>query len=125
MVTAEERKQDIINSINENPINIEIQVKVRDTVDGAWSISSRTETLTVRIVQQKSPEVIGISEVKGTADTTKKYGMLADHTAGLLDSSRETITFDSLYGKMEVLGVYPQIVRGEICGYQCDLKRVS
>lgn len=125
MMTPEERKQDIINTINENPIEITINVTTRKVVDGAWKTCNETRTLKVRIFQQRNPEVISISDIKGTADTSKKYGMLADHTANLKDVSDEKIVFDSIYGKMEVIAIYPQIVKGEICGYQCELKRVS
>lgn len=125
MVSADERKQDIINTINENPIEITINTIARKVVDGAWKTEDETKTLTVRIFQQKNPELAVISDIKGTADTTKKYGMLADHQANLNDVSEKKIVFDSVYGKMEVLAIYPQIVKGEICGYQCDLKRVS
>ncbi|AOY77195.1 hypothetical protein [Clostridium formicaceticum] len=125
MVTADERKQDIINTIEENPTEITIGVSTRKIVDGAWSIDDSSRTLTVRIFQQKNPEVSVISDTKGTADTSKKYGMLADHTADLTDLSEERIEFGSPYGKMEVLAIYPQVVKGEVCGYQCELKRVS
>lgn len=125
MVSAEERKQDILDTINENPVEITIDIRKRTIVNGAWKLVDDTKELTVRIFQQKSPEVITISDIKGTADTTKKYGMLADYTVDLLDTADEKITFNSPYGKMELLAIYPQIVRGETCGYQCDLKRVS
>lgn len=125
MVTADERKQDILDTIEENPVDITIDMATRTIVDGAWKVTDGTKDLRVRIFQQKNPEVAIISDVKGTADTTKKYGMLADYLASLKDVSEEKIVFDSPYGKMEVLAIYPQIVRGEICGYQCDLKRVS
>lgn len=125
MVSADERKQDIINTINENPVEITIGINTRTIVNGAWKIEKGSKTLSVRIFQQKNPEVSVISDKKGTADTTKKYGMLADYTAELRDVSEEKIVFNSIYGKMEVLAIYPQIAKGEICGYQCDLKRVS
>ena len=125
MISVDERKQDIINTIEENPTEITINVSIRKIVEGAWKVEDDTKTLRVRIFQQKNPELAVISDIKGTADTTKKYGMLADHQANLNDVSEEKIVFDSVYGKMEVLAIYPQIVKGEICGYQCDLKRVS
>lgn len=125
MISAKERKQDIINTINENPVDIEINVTTRKAVDGAWKTEKGTRALTVRIFQQKNPELAVISDIKGTADTTKKYGMLADYMADLKDASNEKIEFDSPYGRMEIVAVYPQIVKGEICGYQCELKRVS
>lgn len=125
MVSAEERKQDIINSIEANPTEITIKVSTRKIVNGAWKTEDDTKALKVRIFQQKNPEVMIISDIKGTADTSKKYGMLADYKADLKDVSSENLTFKTAYGYMEVIAVYPQIVRGEICGYQCELKRVS
>lgn len=125
MVSAEQRKQDIINSISKNPTEISIDIDKKEVVDGSLKITKDTLELTVRIFQQKNPEAVVISDIKGTANTTKKYGMLVDHTAALLDTSMEDLAFDSPYGKMEVLAIYTQISRGEICGYQCELKRVS
>lgn len=125
MIDPEKRKQDVINSIKENPTEITIGISVKKIVDGAWSIEDSNKKLTVRIFQQKNPEVVTISDTKGTADTSKKYGMLADYTAGLTDLSEERIEFDSPYGKMEVIAIYPQIIKNEVCGYQCELKRVS
>jgi len=125
MITAGERKQDIINSIEENPTEITINSSTRKVIDGAWKIEKGTKTLKVRIFQQKNTEVSSISDIKGTADISKKYGMLADYLADLRDVSEEKIKFDSPYGKMEIIAAYPQIVQGEICGYQCELKRVS
>lgn len=125
MITAEQRKQDIINSIEDNPTEITINVSTRRIVNGAWKVDKGDRTLRVRIFQQKNPEVTVISDVKGTADTSKKYGMLADYLAELNDLSEEKIVFTSPYGNMELLAVYPQIIKGEVCGYQCELKRVS
>jgi hypothetical protein len=125
MVSPERRKQDIINAIEESPTEITIRLSTRKIVEGAWSIDDISKTLNVRIFQQRNSEVSSISDTKGTADTSKKYGMLADYMADLKDASNEKIEFDSPYGRMEIVAVYPQIVKGEICGYQCELKRVS
>ena len=125
MITAEQRKQDIINSIEDNPTEITINVSTRRIVNGAWKVDKGDRTLRVRIFQQKNPEVTVISDVKGTSDTSKKYGMLADYLAELNDLSEEKIVFTSPYGNMELLAVYPQIIKGEVCRYQCELKRVS
>lgn len=125
MISPERRKQDIINTIEENPTEITINVSTRRIVEGAWSIYDTPKTLKVRIFQQKNSEVSSISDIKGTADISKKYGMLADYMADLIDMPNEKIEFDSPYGKMEMVAAYPQIVKGEICGYQCELKRVS
>lgn len=125
MISPQERIQDIIALIEENPTDISLDTTTRQVVDGAWKTVKTTKLLKVRIFQQKNTDVTIISDTKGTADTTMKYGMLADYTASIIDNSKENIVFESPYGSMEVTGVYPQIVKGTICGYQCDLKRVS
>lgn len=125
MISPEERKKDIISTIERNPTNVTINVTSRKEVNGAWQPTRHDESLRVRIFQQKNPEVTIISDDKGTANTTKKYGMLADYKALIVASSKDDIVFDSIYGRMEIIGVYPQIIKGVTCGYQCDLKRVS
>lgn len=125
MVTVDERRGDITRTIALNPTTITIKHEKRKEVDGAWQVERGEHQLTVRLFEQKSPEVIMISEKKGTANTTKKYGMLADYKANLQDVATEDLTFETPYGDMKVLGIYPQIARGQICGYQCDLKRVT
>lgn len=125
MVTVERRKKDILDTIDENPTEITIKSTIRKVVDGAWSTEDTTKILRVRIFQYKNSEISSISDVKGTADISKKYGMVADYLANLDDVSNEEVEFDSPYGRMEVVAVYPQIVRGSICGYQCELMRVS
>ncbi len=125
MITVKERKEDIQKTINKNPTSIILKYKIKTIKDGAWKIEEREEHLKVRLFEQKSPETVLISDTKGTAQTTKKYGMLADSKSNLKDLSNESIVFDTDYGKMEIVGIYPQITLGDICGYQCDLKRIS
>lgn len=125
MVTVDERRGDISRTIALNPTTVTLKYAKRTEVDGAWKVERGEHQLTVRLFEQKSPEVIMISDKKGTANTTKKYGMLADYKANLQDIATEDIGFQTPYGDMELIGVYPQIARGEICGYQCDLKRVT
>ena len=125
MITVKERKEDIQRTIDKNPTSIILKYKIKTIKDGAWKIEDREQHLKVRLFEQKSPETVLISDTKGTAQTTKKYGMLADSKSNLKDLSNESIMFDTDYGKMEIVGIYPQITLGEICGYQCDLKRIS
>lgn len=123
MISPEERKQDIIFNIEQNPTNISLDVKTKEVVNGAWKITKSTKLLKVRIFEQKKSETTIISDTKGTADVSKRYGMLADFNAGLMDISTN-LKFSTLYGEMEITAVYPQIAKGVVCGYQCDLKRV-
>lgn len=125
MITAERRKADILKSISLNPTKITIKQVVKVIKDGYMDEDEKESTLTVRIYHQKHPEMITSSNTIGTAYTTRRYGMLVDYTATLEVDSRNATEFTCLYGRMKITAVYPQIIKDEICGYQCDLERID
>ncbi|MDG5852492.1 hypothetical protein [Clostridium beijerinckii] len=51
--------------------------------------------------------------------------MLADYEANLEVDPQNAIEFDSIYGHMKMIAVYPQIIKDELCGYQVDLERIG
>ncbi|HBJ2602717.1 TPA: hypothetical protein ACXDAM_002241 [Clostridium botulinum] len=125
MITAERRRADILKSISLNPTEITINQVIKAVIDGHLSEEEKNTTLIVRIYHQKHPEMITLSNTIGTAYTTRRYGMLVDHTATLEVDSKNAIEFDTIYGHMKITAVYPQIIKDEICGYQCDLERID
>ena len=126
MIGAEERKRDIKATIMENPTTITLKLKERSVIEGALSTLDKTMVLAVRIYLRNSgTQSIILSDKKGTYETSAKYGMLVDHTADLKGASEERVEFDSPYGRMKLTASYPQIVRDELCGYQCDLERIG
>lgn len=125
MITAERRKADILKSISLNPTEITIKQVIKVVIDGHFDESEKETTLAVRIYHQKHPGMSISSETIGTAYTTRRYGMLVDYTATLEIDSKNAIEFDSIYGHMKITAVYPQIIKNEICGYQCDLERID
>jgi hypothetical protein len=125
MITAERRKADILKSISLNPTEIKIKQVVKFEKDGYFDEEEKETILTVRIYHQKHPEIITSSNTIGTSYTTRRYGMLVDYTATLEVDSKNAIEFDSVYGHMKITAVYPQIIKGELCGYQCDLERID
>lgn len=125
MITAERRKADILKSISLNPTEINIKQVVKIEKDGYFDEEEKEAILAVRIYHQKHPEIITSSDTIGTSYSTRRYGMLADHTAILEVDSKNAIEFDSIYGHMKITAVYPQIVKGVLCGYQCDLERID
>ncbi|BDR81025.1 hypothetical protein [Clostridium tetani] len=125
MISAERRKADILKNISLNPIEIKIKQVIKIEREGYFDEEEKETTLTVKIYHQKHPEMITSSNTIGTAYTTRRYGMLVDHTATLEVDSRNAIEFTCLYGRMKITAVYPQIIKGELCGYQCDLERID
>lgn len=125
MISPERRKQDILRSINSNPIIITIKYTEKVEVDGAYEEIETTQELTVRIYNQKSSEAKKTSDTIGTSYTVRRFGMLIDHTVTLDVDSRKSIKFNCIYGNLKIVAIYPQIVKGEICGYQCDLERID
>lgn len=125
MISPEKRKQDIFRTINLNPTKIIIKSTEKVEKDGAFEEVETIKELTVRIYNQKQSEIKVYSDTKGTSHSTRKYGMLMDHTANIDVNSRKSIEFESIYGHMKIVAIYPQISKGEICGYQCDLERID
>lgn len=125
MISPEIRKKDILKTIELNPIKITIKNTEKIEKDGAFEEIETIKELTVRIYNQKQSEIKVYSDTKGTSHSTRKYGMLMDHTANIDVNSRKSIEFESIYGRMKIVAIYPQISKGEICGYQCDLERIN
>lgn len=126
MITAERRKKDISWSINQNPTVINFTKTIKKPVDGHLEETKDDVTLTVRIFPQKTYDSsINVSTgTIGTSYQNTAYGMLADSEADLSVDSKNSIEFDCPYGHMKVKNVYPQIIKGEICGYDCGLEKV-
>lgn len=124
MITADKRKRDISWNIAQNPTEISFTRNSKDVVDGHFEEKTANVTLIVRIYLQKNNDINISSDIKGTSYESAAYGMIADSKANLNIDSRNSIEFDTPYGHMKIKQVYPQIVMGETCGYQCDLERV-
>lgn len=125
MITAERRKADILKSISLNPTEIKIKQVVKVLKDGYFDEEEKEYNLTVRIYQQRKSNIEISSGTIGTAYKSKSYGMLADCEANLEVDPQNAIEFDSIYGHMKMIAVYPQTIKDELCGYQVDLERIS
>lgn len=125
MISPDKRKKDILRTIELNPTKVKIKNTEKVEKDGAFEEIETSNELTVRIYNQKQSEVKVSSDTKGTSYTSRKYGMLMDHTVDIQVDSRKHIEFTCIYGKLRIVAIYPQVSKGEICGYQCDLERVD
>lgn len=124
IITSERRKADILKSISLNPTEIKIKQIVKVLKDGYFDEEEKEYNLTVRIYQQRKSNIEISSGTIGTAYKSKSYGMLADYEANLEVDPQNAIEFDSIYGHMKMIAVYPQIIKDELCGYQVDLERI-
>ena len=125
MISPERRKKDILENIAINPTEIKIKYTKKEVIDGALEDIESELIFDARIFAQKNPDLKVSSETKGTAYSSKTYGMLADSEVELSVSTKERIEFNCPYGNMRIIEVYPQIVKGVLCGYQCDLERID
>lgn len=126
MITAERRKKDISWNIAQNSTVIKFTKVSKKPVDGHFEETTEDVTLTVRIFPQKTYDssITVSSGTIGTSYQNTAYGMLADSDANLNVDSKTSIEFDCPYGHMKIKNVYPQIINGEICGYDCGLEKV-
>lgn len=125
MITAERRKADIIKAISLNPTEITITQTVKVVEDGCFKEEEKKSTMTVRIYHQQRSDTQISSSNMGTLYRSKRYGMLADHTVDLGINPKSSIEFESIYGHMKIIAVYPQVIKGELCGYQVDLEKIN
>ncbi len=125
MINPKRRKKDILENIAINPTTISIKQTKKVVINGAYDEVESEIIFEARIFAQKNPDLKVSSDTKGTAYSSKTYGMLVDSGVELSVSTKERIEFNCPYGKMRIIEVYPQIVKGVLCGYQCDLERID
>lgn len=125
MISPERRKKDILENIAINPTTISIKQTKKVVINGAYDEVESEIIFEARIFAQKNPDLKVSSDTKGTAYSSKTYGMLVGSDVELSVSTKERIEFNCPYGKMRIIEVYPQIVKGVLCGYQCDLERID
>ncbi len=125
MINPKRRKKDILENIAINPTEINIKYIKKELIDGAFQESEMDITFNARVFAQKNPDLKVSSDTKGTAYSSKTYGMLVNSEVELSVSTKERIEFNCPYGKMRIIEIYPQIVKGVLCGYQCDLERID
>lgn len=125
MVGVDRRRKDIIDTINANPTEITIRVIEKRVIDGESINVKKDMPAKVRIFHDNETVEQSISNPRAVFDVTKKYGMLVDYTVDLPTTSQSYIEFASVYGEFKSNGIYPQIIKGNICGYQVDIKRID
>lgn len=121
------RRQHIQWAISQNPIEITIRRTTKQDKGGHFEeVEEDIGPFTVRIFQQSFRAPQETSTLAGTKNIDRGWGLLADHTADIKAGSNVLDEFEVPgLGKFQVIAVYPQIVKGQLVGYQADLEKVS
>jgi hypothetical protein len=121
------RRQHISWVIQQNPVRITITRTEKVAQGGGFSESTTTKgPFTVRIFPagSRSPDLV--SDLPGRKLEDDTWGLLADYTADIQAGPNVVDEFDAPgLGHFQATAVYPQVVQGQIVGYQADLKKVS
>lgn len=125
MVGVERRKKDIISTINQNPTKVTITIVEKKLVEGESKNITNEKEAIVRIFHDNETVEQNTSLPRASYDVTRRYAMLMDSTINLPITPQSYIELSSVYGVLRSSGIYPQIVRNEICGYQIDVKRLD
>lgn len=121
------RRQHISWTIQQNPTKIIVQRTEKVDVGGYFDeVKSVHGPYTVRIFQQGMRIPQEISTLAGTKQVDKGWGMLADYQTNIKAGPDVQDEFDVPgLGHFCILAVYPQVVQGQVVGYQADLEKVS
>lgn len=124
---VEIRRKMVNSAIEQNPTDITINrtVKIR-TGGGFTEKKSQAGPFTVRIFQNREFILKEISQLSGTKQKFSDFGLLANYQTDIQDGPNVKDEFEvEGLGYFVVEKVNPQIVHGEIVGYQADLERVE
>ena len=121
------RRQHITWAIQQNPVKIIIQRTEKIEAGGGFEEKeSEVGPFTVRIYQQGTLIPQEVSTLAGTKQVDRTWGMLMDHEADVKAGPNVLDEFEVAgIGKFQVLEVYPQVIKGELVGYQAVLEKVS
>jgi hypothetical protein len=121
------RRKHIQWNIQQNPTLITIHRKGKIEKDGAFEAVDKTLVpITVRIFQKGKYRLSEESDLAGTKQEDISYGMLADYQADIQAGPNVKDEFDvPNLGRFYIESINPQVVQGQIVGYQADLVRVK
>jgi hypothetical protein len=120
------RRQNILWTIQQNPITITIQRTEKVDMGGYFDeVKSTKGPFIVRIFTEGNRVPVGVSTLAGTKQIDKGWGLLADYNADIKAGPNVLDEFDTPAGHFIIKAVYPQYLQGELVGYQADLEKVS
>ncbi|MGE5552832.1 MAG: hypothetical protein ACM3XZ_02775 [Betaproteobacteria bacterium] len=121
------RRRHVAWCIQQNPTTITIQRTEKVSAGGGLSeVTTAVGPFNVRIFQQRGGRPQDVTGLAGTMQTTTGWGLLADHLADLKagPSVRDEFEVPGI-GRFVVKMIYPQVILGQIVGYQAEIEKVS
>jgi len=121
------RRQHTKWAIQQNPTTITIHRTEKIDAGGYFDeIESEVGPFTVRIYQYGTWVPQEVSTLAGMKQVDRTWGMLMDYEADVKAGPNVLDEFEVPgMGRFQVLEVYPQVVKGELVGYQVTLEKVS
>ena len=121
------RRQHTKWAIQQNPTTITIHRTEKIDMGGYFEeVESEVGPFVVRIYQYGTWVPQDVSTLAGTKQVDRTWGMLMDYEADVKAGSNVLDEFEVPgLGKFQVLDAYPQVVKGELVGYQVTLEKVS
>lgn len=120
------RRNNTIWNIQQNPMAITIKRTEKTESGGGFEeVKSEVGPFNVRIFNRGSWTPREVSTLAGTKQTDVTWGILTDYLADIRAGSAVLDELECSLGHFQVVGVYPQIINGQIVGYQADLEKVG
>ena len=121
------RRQHVKWAIQQNPTTITIRRTEKIDAGGYFEeVEREIGSFVVRIYQYGTWAPQEVSTLAGTKQVDRTWGMLMDYEADVKAGPNVMDEFEVPgLGKFQVLDVYPQVVKGELVGYQVTLEKVS
>jgi hypothetical protein len=113
-------------SIQQNPSTIMIHRIEKKKMKGyIEEVENDVGPFVVRIFVSKSSSSQTVTTLAGDKQVDRYFGLLADHKADIQAGTNVKDEFEANGMKFLVKGVYPQTIKNEIVGYQCEIERVN
>lgn len=120
------RRKHVQWNIEQNPTTITIHRTEKANIDGHFNENDYSVgPFTVRIFTQGNRMPQEVSTMAGTKQIDKGWGMLADYLSDIKAGPNVKDEFNVTgMGSFLIKAVYPQMVKGQVVGYQADLEKV-
>ncbi|WP_096201898.1 hypothetical protein [Bacillus sp. FJAT-45350] len=125
MNMIEMRRKHVAFSISQNPAQIHVHMEEKVDAGGYFQTIESEFGLIARIYQSDTPRVQLETKEIGQKQSATHYGLLADYQANLQSDKNVLYKFDWKGMHFQIRSVTPQLMMGEVVGYQCELERVS
>jgi len=120
------RRRHIKWSISQHPTNISIHRVGKVRSGGGYEETDKTlPPITVRIFMDRNIIASIDSKTVGTKQTDAIFSLLADELADIKADVSTTDSFTAFGQLFRIADVRPQVISGQIVGYQAALERVG